>query len=56
MRLAAQGTSLELELEYLAFNKTATRCGASQHGLHSKKLTLITSECGAKRSLRIKRP
>ena len=32
------------------------RCGTSQHGLCSKKMTLITSDCGATRSLRIKCP
>ena len=32
------------------------RCGTSQHGLSSKKMTLIASNCGATRSLSIKWP
>ena len=31
-------------------------CGASQHGLSSKKMVLITSDCVATRSLSIKWP
>ena len=32
------------------------RCGPPQHGLPSKTMTLTTSDCGATRSLSIKRP
>ena len=32
------------------------RCGTSQHGLSSKNMTLITSDCGATRYLSIKWP
>ena len=32
------------------------RCAASQHGLSSKTMNLITSECGATRFLIIKWP
>ena len=32
------------------------RCGTPQHGLYSNKMALITSDCGAIRSLSIKWP
>ena len=53
---AVEGRVRKLE-RLLSTEKTARiRCGTSQHGLSSKKMGLITSDCGTMRSLSIKWP